>query len=204
MIVSQAVRTDDPDAVLMLKVAKGDNEAFAELVKKFEDRVLGLAYRYLGERSLAEDLAQEAFLRVYRAKERYEPRARFSTWLYRIVVNLCLNELRWQRHRPAVSLSVKTETSSNVNLDQTDSGLTPALETLERDELSKLVRDIVMELPDNQRIAVLLNKYEGLSYTEVAESMDLSVMAVKSLLTRARLRIKERLLPYVGEDTDEM
>ncbi|MCU0724291.1 MAG: sigma-70 family RNA polymerase sigma factor [Planctomycetes bacterium] len=202
--VKEVVRTDDPDVALMLLCKGGDDVAFSQLVEKYEDRVLGLAYRYLGDRGLAEDMAQEAFLRVYRARGRYEPRAKFSTWLYRIVVNLALNELRWQRGRPSVALAVKTETSSNVNIDHTDSGLLPPMETLEKEELAVRIREIVMELPENQRIAILLNKFEDLSYEETAEAMEMSVAAVKSLLTRARVKIKERLLPYLGEDVHAM
>jgi RNA polymerase sigma-70 factor, ECF subfamily len=203
-MVDRAVRTGDPDADLMLKVAGGDNEAFAELVHRYEYRLVGLAYRYLGDRSLAEDLAQEAFLRVYRARERYEPRARFSTWLFRIVANLCLNEIRWQKNRPSVAMAIRTETSSNVNLDMTDSGIKPASEAVELAEVAERIREIVSALPKNQRIAILLNKYEGLTYTEVAEAMEMNLAGVRSLLTRARTRIKEELLPYLGEDAHAM
>ena len=193
----------DPDAQLMLEVKGGDESAFATLVSRFQDRVLGLAYRYLGDRSSAEDLAQEAFLRVYKARERYEPRAKFSTWLYRIVVNLCLNELRWRKGRKAIALSISTETSSNLNIEMADQSVPDPIHRLENQELAVKIKEIIVGLPENQRIAILLNKYEGLSYQEVAESMDTSVMAVKSLLTRARVKIKERLLPYLREDSSD-
>ncbi len=196
--MSEAVRSDDPDASLMLRCAKGDDGAFADLVRRYQDRVLGLAYRYLGDRALAEDLAQEAFLRVYRARERYEPRAKFSTWLYRIVANLCLNEIRWQKGRPALRLAVSTETSSSVNVEPADEEEATPPERMETEELAMRIREIVAELPENQRVAILLNKYEGLSYEEVAGAMETTVTAVKSLLTRARVKIKERLLPYLS------
>jgi RNA polymerase sigma-70 factor (ECF subfamily) len=191
----------DADAELMLAVKDGDDVSFATLVTRYQSRVLGLAYRYIGDRGSAEDLAQEAFLRVYRARERYEPRAKFSTWLYRIVVNLCLNEIRWRKGRPAVSLAVATETSSNLNVDVSDGEEPEPIQTMEKDELAGKLREIIGTLPDNQRIAILLNKYEGLSYQEVADSMELSVMAVKSLLTRARVKIKEKLTPYLREES---
>ena len=190
----------DADAELMLAVKGGDDRAFATLVRRYQSRVLGLAYRYIGDRGSAEDLAQEAFLRVYKARERYEPRAKFSTWLYRIVVNLCLNEIRWRKGRPSMALAVSTETSSNLNVDVTDEEPEPS-ETMEEAELAATIREIIGTLPENQRIAILLNKYEGQSYQEVAEAMDLSVMAVKSLLTRARVKIKEKLTPYLREET---
>lgn len=198
--VSRMERDLDADTELMLVVKEGDDEAFATLVRRFQSRVVGLAYRYIGDRESAEDLAQEAFLRVYKARERYEPRAKFSTWLYRIVVNLCLNEIRWRKGRPAMALAVATETSSNLNVDVTDDEPEP-IQTMQDAELAETIREIIGTLPENQRIAILLNKYEGLSYHEVAESMELSVMAVKSLLTRARVKIKEKLSPFLREES---
>ena len=194
---------NDPDAVLMMEFQEGDEKAFATLVRRYQDRVMGLAYRYLSDRDGAEDLAQEAFLRVYKARARYEPRARFSTWLYRIVVNLCLNEIRWRKGRKAAALAVSTETSSNVNIDLADKDEPEPHDRLEKAELAARIREIIATLPQNQRIAILLNKYEGLSYHEVAEAMDTSVMAVKSLLTRARVKIKEKLLPYLREESGD-
>jgi RNA polymerase sigma-70 factor (ECF subfamily) len=193
----------DADVERMLAVRDGDDEAFAALVVKYQNRVMGLAYRYLGDQGAAEDLAQEAFLRVYRAKERYEPRAKFSTWLYRIVVNLCLNELRSRKNKHVVALAVATETSSNLNIDLSDEGEIEPVETLQKEELAEKIQEIIATLPENQRIAILLNKYEGLPYQEVAEAMDTTVMAVKSLLTRARVNIKEKLLPYLREEAPD-
>lgn len=187
----------------MLAVRDGDDGAFATLVGKYEGRVLGLAYRYLGDRDTAEDLAQEAFIRVYRAKERYEPRAKFSTWLYRIVVNLCLNEIRGRKHKAHMSLAIATETSSNLNIDLTDEDEPEPVEMLEEEELSAKIQEIIETLPENQRIAILLNKYQDLSYQEVADAMDMTTMAVKSLLTRARVKIKEKLLPYLREESTD-
>ncbi len=187
----------------MLRVRDGDEKAFATLVTRYQDRVLGLAYRYLAERGSAEDLAQEAFLRVYKARERYVPTAKFSTWLYRIVVNLCLNEIRWRKGRQTMSLAVVTDTSSNLNVDLADQNVPEPGKTLEDEELSIHIREIITELPENQRIAILLNKFEGLSYQEVAEAMETTVTAVKSLLTRARVRIKERLVPYLKEEAPD-
>ncbi len=187
----------------MLRVKDGDEGAFAKLVTLYQDRVLGLAYRYLSERGSAEDLAQEAFLRVFKAKERYVPTAKFSTWLYRIVVNLCLNEIRYRKGRPAMSLAVVTETSSNLNVDLADQSEPEPGQTLEDEELSIRIREIISDLPENQRIAILLNKFEGFSYQEVAETMETTVTAVKSLLTRARVNIRERLVPYLKEEAPD-
>ena len=197
------IRTSDPDAELMIRVREGDSAAFATLVEKYQDRVLGLAFRFIADRDAAQDLAQEAFLRVYMARARYEQKAKFSTWLYRIVANLCLNEIRWRKGRHTLALAVATETSSNLNLEITDQGEMEPIAAMEQAELATVIQGIISELPENQRIAILQNKYEGLNYQEVAEAMDATVMAVKSLLTRARVKIKERLLPYLREDVSD-
>jgi RNA polymerase sigma-70 factor (ECF subfamily) len=187
----------DADAELMLSFQRGDEEAFASLVRRFQDRIVSLAYRYLGSAADAEDLAQEVFLRVYRAKESYEPSARFSTWIYRIASNTSLNHLRGRKARRKVSGPMPGDAEGDGADDPQDPGSAAPGERLEKDELARVLRRIVDDLPDRQRIAILLNKYEGLGYEDVAAAMDLSVMAVKSLLTRARVNIKERLEPYL-------
>lgn len=187
----------DADAELMLCFQRGDEEAFAALVRRFQDRIVSLAYRYLGSAADAEDLAQEVFLRVYRAKESYEPSARFSTWIYRIASNTSLNHLRGRKARRKVAGPMPTDGEGDGAGDPLDPASAAPGERLEKDELARVLRRIVDDLPDRQRIAILLNKYEGLGYEEVAAAMDLSVMAVKSLLTRARVNIKERLEPYL-------
>jgi RNA polymerase sigma-70 factor (ECF subfamily) len=187
----------DADAELMLAFQRGDDDAFAALVRRFQDRIVSLAYRYLGSAADAEDLAQEVFLRVYRAKESYEPSARFSTWIYRIASNTSLNHLRGRKARRKVAGPMPSGDEGDAAPDPADPDAAPPDDRLEKDELALVLRRIVDELPDRQRIAILLNKYEGLGYEEVAAAMDLSVMAVKSLLTRARVNIKERLEPYL-------
>jgi len=187
----------DADAELMLSFQRGDEEAFAALVRRFQDRIVSLAYRYLGSSADAEDLAQEVFLRVYRAKGSYEPSARFSTWIYRIASNTSLNHLRGRKARRKVAGPMPQGEDDDPATDAADPDATAPGDRLERDELSRVIRRIVDDLPDRQRIAIVLNKYEGLGYEDVAAAMDLSVMAVKSLLTRARVNIKERLEPYL-------
>ena len=185
----------DADAELMLAFQRGDEDAFAALVRRFQDRIVSLAYRYLGSAADAEDLAQEVFLRVYRAKESYQRSARFSTWIYRIASNTSLNHIRGRKARRKVAGPMPSQDEGDA--DPADRDAPPPDERLEKDELAVVLRRIVDDLPDRQRIAILLNKYEGLGYEEVAAAMDLSVMAVKSLLTRARVNIKERLEPYL-------
>ncbi len=190
---------DDADVALMLDVQRGDRKAFERLLRKHQDPVLNLAYRFLGDRDEAEDLAQEIFLRVYRARDSYRPEARFATWLYRIAANACLNALRARRNRRSVSIQDIEVQGESGHLADDAKEATPA-ESVLRNEMAERIREIVDGLPDTQRLAIVLNKYQGLSYEEVAESMSLSVMAVKSLLFRARERIRERLIPYLREE----
>jgi RNA polymerase sigma-70 factor (ECF subfamily) len=188
----------DADVAAMKRLAAGESAALGELIERHKRNVLNVAYRYTGDAYAAEDLAQEAFVRVYQACRRYKPTAKFSTWLYRIVTNLCLSALRKQQVRKAFSLDTSLE--SEEGEFRTDrSGVQEGRpgESLEREELAGVVRQAVQALPENQRIAVILNRYTGLGYQEVARSMNLSSMAVKSLLNRARNNLREKLLPYL-------
>ena len=187
----------DEDAALMLSVRRGDERAFEELVRRHQDRVVSLAYRYLGSAADAEDLAQEVFLRVHRARESYEPAARFSTWLHRITVNASLNFLRGRKARKAFSAEMPAGDDDDGAPDPADPDQEAPSAAADRDELARVLRAIVDALPERQRMAILLNKYEGMSYEEVAAAMDLSLMAVKSLLTRARVAIRDKLEPYL-------
>jgi RNA polymerase sigma-70 factor (ECF subfamily) len=186
----------DADAELMLSFQRGDEHAFETLVRGWQDRIVSLAYRYLASAADAEDLAQEVFLRVYRAKETYRPTARFSTWIYRITANASLNHIRAAKARRKVAGPLQVADETAVPEIEDENARAPD-DRLLKDELAGVLRRIVDELPERQRLAILLNKYEGLSYEQVAESMEMSVMAVKSLLTRARVNIREKLEPYL-------
>jgi RNA polymerase sigma-70 factor (ECF subfamily) len=170
--------TDDE---LMARIAKGDEEAFRELVLRWEDRVFAFCLRSLGSRGDAEDLSQETFIRVYRSARRYRPRGRFTAWLFRIAGNLCRNAIR--RQRPA------HEITTDLPAPETDR---PDI-TLQRKEFARAVREAVACLPDRQRIAVVLRRYEGFSYQEIAEALDTTVSAVESLLHRASERLRQEL-----------
>lgn len=187
----------------MTAVRSGDEQAFAELVRRWQDRVVSLAYRYLGSAADAEDLAQEVFLRVHRARETYEPTARFSTWICRITANTSLNHLRARKARRPFSAEMPDaaqdggDGGASGRAEPADAAQPDPSEAPEKDELARVLRAIVDRLPERQRLAILLNKYEGMSYEEVASAMDLTTMAVKSLLTRARVTIREELEPYL-------
>ncbi|MHC4932931.1 MAG: RNA polymerase sigma factor [Planctomycetota bacterium] len=195
--------TERSDVALMLSFQEGDQEAFSVLVDRHRNAIVNLTYRYLGNRSDAEDLAQEVFLRVYRARARYRPEAKFTTWLYRVAVNACLNEVRDRKNRPtfgAASLAGGDDEgfAPSVADERTESPVHAA----ERSELRERVRAAVDELPDRQRVALLLNKFHGLSYEDLAASMDLTIPAVKSLLVRARENVRRLIEPHLQSGVD--
>lgn len=181
-------RQDDPDVALMLRFQKGDERAFDELVRRHTRGVLNLVWRYVGEAARAEDAAQEVFVKVYRARRKYEPKAKFSTWLYRIAVNHCINEIRSRKSRPVV-------TTPAQNLAEEPAGEHPDSH-LSRREMQEIVKAAVDALPENQRMAVILARYEEMSYDEIAETMDLSLEAVKSVLHRAKENLKQSLARF--------
>jgi len=177
----------DPDVSLMLRFQKGDAAAFDELVVRHQKAVLNIAWRYCGDRAVAEDLAQEIFVKVWRAKGSYQPSARFSTWLYRIAVNRCLNEIRSRPKKSPLPVEETLEEPAGARPD----------DDLDRAEVRHAVRRAVDDLPANQRMAVILSRFHELSYEEIAEAMSVSLEAVKSLLFRARENLKialERLV----------
>ncbi|MFM7137956.1 MAG: RNA polymerase sigma factor [Planctomycetota bacterium] len=190
----------DRSTELMLRVRDGDVAAFAELVDLWQDRLVTLFLHQTGDHALAEDLAQETFMRVYRARDRYRPTAKFTTWVHTIANNLCsdLRQRAYRRRERGVPHAVSAS-SSAIGLDQlavAASGLLPA-RLADREELQQVVRQALAGLNDRQRMAVLLAKFEQCSYEEIAAAMGLSVPAVKSLLFRARDQLRDALAPYI-------
>lgn len=173
----------DPDVALMLRFQGGDEGAFDELVRRHQKTVLNIAWRYAGDRALAEDLAQEIFVKVWRARGSYRPEARFSTWLYRIAVNRCLNEIRSRPRQAPLPVEETLEETAGTRPD----------DDLRRRELRDAVRRAVDDLPANQRMAVILSRFHELPYEQIADAMSVSLEAVKSLLFRAREKLKEAL-----------
>ncbi|MCG3180124.1 MAG: ECF RNA polymerase sigma-E factor [Phycisphaerae bacterium] len=187
----------DPDVHLMMAFQDGREEAFAQLIKRNQHKVFSIIFRFVGDRAEAEDLVQEVFLRVYRTVGRYEPTARFSTWLYRIATNISLNAIRNRSRFHTVSLEVKQDDSEEFHRDIADEDSPAPHDAMDQDELGRVVMAAIEQLPGQQRAAIILNKYEGLSYEDVAEILACSVMAVKSLLSRARSNLKTKLGPYL-------
>lgn len=191
----------DRDAELMLRFKAGDQDAFDALFDRHCASLVNFAYRFVRSRELAEELVQEVFLRVYDAASGYRATARFTTWLYRIATNVCLNEMRRPRFRVAhESLdSRQTEDRNAVPFELPDRGRPAADILVQRRAIADALRKALEELPDKQRIAFVLNKYQELSYAEVAEVMAVSEKAVKSLIHRAKEALAAMLQPLMKE-----
>ena len=187
----------------MVRVREGDAGAFERLVSLWQDRLVTLFLNHTGDHATAEDLAQEVFLRVYRARERYEPTAKFTTWVHTIATNVArdLAQRHYKRKEKGVPMSAAAS-QSGIGLDQlaiAASGLMPARQAA-RGELQTAVQAAIAGLGERQRMALLLAKFEHCSYEEIAAAMQLTVPAVKSLLFRARDQLKVALAGYVGEE----
>lgn len=196
----------DPDVQRMLRVQDEDEAAFGEIVDAYQNRLIGIFTHVLRDSAAAEDLAQETFLRVYRARHRYQPTAKFATWLFRIANNLATNRLRSLSRRKEVSLKVHDSGPTGFRPEEQlaleKSGLMPPRQ-LDRQEMREVVRRSLDALNDRQRMALLLNKFEHMSYADIASSMDLSVQAIKSLLTRARENLRAQLEPYLTDQPEK-
>jgi RNA polymerase sigma-70 factor (ECF subfamily) len=187
---------DAEDVRLMELVSGGDAAAFEQLVERHQRLVVGTVSRMLGNTSDAEDIAQQVFVRVWKSAKRYVPRAKFTTWLLKITRNLVFNELRRRSRHPQVSLQSETEEEERPIRDE--HAVAPDASLLEQ-ELQKAIDAAIANLPETQRLAVILRRYEELSYEEIAETLDQSVSAVKSLLFRARTELRESLGRYLAE-----
>jgi RNA polymerase sigma-70 factor (ECF subfamily) len=192
----------DYDVGLMLAFQRGDGLAFQELIERNHSRVIGLIYRFVGDAADAEDLAQEVFLRIHRARESYTPTAKFSTWMFRIAANVSLNALRARANRRDDVSMEQLARAHDGPQTLPDLGTRAPDDNLHRTELRGKVQDAIRELPEKQQVAVVLNKYEGMSYADIASTLGCSTMAVKSLLARARENLKNHLLLYLRTGRD--
>ena len=186
---------DAEDVRLMALVSGGDTAAFEQLVERHQRLVIGTVTRMLGNNADAEDIAQQVFVRVWKSAKRYVPRAKFTTWLLKITRNLVFNELRRRSRHAQVSLQSETEEEERPIRDE--HAHAPDATLLEQ-ELQKAIDAAIGNLPETQRMAVILRRYEELSYEEIAETLDQSVSAVKSLLFRARTELRESLQRYLS------
>lgn len=189
---------DLTDAEIMLRVREGDDVCFNYLIEKYRNPIIHFMYRMVHNQAVAEELAQEVFLRVYRSRQTYRAEARFSTWLYRIATNLGVNHARDTKHEKGVQ---------SVYLDESDpeTGTTPDVadsrpnieHDLLKDERLRAIRQHVMALPERQRMAVLMHKYQDMDYKQIGDVLKLSESATKSLLFRAYQTLRERLKDFV-------
>lgn len=191
----------DQETAWMLRVVDGDDHAFQLIMERFQRPILSYIYRWVRDPAEAEELAQEVFLRVYRAKNTYQPGWRFSSWLYTIATNICLQEMRRRRRRFLPWLGKSTsggdgEDSVPVDVpDQRES----VLVQLQAEERESALFSAISGLPKKEKTALLLRKYQELSYKEIAEIMNCGEGAVKTLIHRGKLRLRERLRPFLQD-----
>jgi RNA polymerase sigma-70 factor (ECF subfamily) len=192
----------DPDIRLMLRVRADETGAFELLVEQYQHRLVAIMAHLVGNADEAEDLAQEVFLRVYRARKKYRPRSKFSTWLFTIANNLALNVLRARQRKPVVPLPAQDSGPLGARPQEQlvqDTGTGP-MQKVQKQELSTVIRQALDGLNERQRMAVVLNKFEDMNYAEIAEVMGLTTKAIKSLLSRARTNLRAALTSYIYMD----
>lgn len=190
----------DEDSTLMLAFKNGDENSFNELLRKYEKPLVNFIYRYTFDLTAAEDLAQETFLRVYRAAPRYEPRAKFSTWLFGIAAHLCLDYKKKKRRdvtAGAKPIGVPSRPGEEDAAEIPDTGAPIPDVSAEKAAASDKVQACLLSLPENQRLALILKVYEDRSYQEIADILGVSVSSVESLIFRARQTLKTRLCSEV-------
>lgn len=191
--LSQSMDEQIPSEELMARIVGGSDDAFEILVNRHQTSVLNLIYRFIGDRTQAKDLAQEVFIRVWQAAKTYKPEAKFTTWLYRITTNLCLNELKSTRRKKWFSFNRSDEDGEHT-FEETLADSGPSAEDLLLEkERSRQISDALQSLPDNQRMAMVLKRYDDLSYVEIAQIIGCSVSAVESLLVRAKRSLQEKM-----------
>lgn len=187
----------DEDVDLMLRVKAGEAEAFNRLMDKYQKTVLNLVYRFTGDAENAEDLAQEVFLRIYRAAPRYEPRAKFFTYLYQVTLNLCRNAREKNQRRRTQSLdSSGPDKETTWDLPDPELG---AEGRLQQEETAAQVQSAILTLSQDQKELLILQRFQNLGYDELAQLTSQTVSAVKAKLHRARLALKKRLEPLLAE-----
>jgi len=190
---------EDPGVILMLAFQAGDDAAFEQLVLAYQGAAFAMLRRILGPHAMIEDLAQEAFLRVWRARDRYKPAGKFTTFLYRITYNLALNRVRDDKRKALYSMP---RDADGVELPQQDLKAIGPDEEVDTGRWAQIVRHCLTELPENQRVALVFQHYDGLELHEIAEIVGSSPKAVKSLLHRARANLRTLLTPYREAEND--
>ena len=191
-----AVEANRHSVELMLQVKKGNTQAFEELIEIHQNSVIGTVAKMLGSPTEAEDIAQQVFIRIWKSAERYEPQAKFTTWLFTITRNLVFNEVRRKKRKPAVSMDEREE---EFHLATVDTRTASPDDDVLQSELEETVDAAIANLPEKQRLAVVLRRYEEMPYEEIASVLDMTIPAIKSLLFRARAQLKEDLKKYLSD-----
>lgn len=185
---------EEREAKIMSEIAEGNISAFREIVELHQKPLINFISRFIGDKTTAEDIAQEVFIKVFKAAKDYRPKSKFKTWLFKIASNLCLNQIRDNKNRPQI-MDIFELNESGFFAIAPDS-YCPG-KTFENKELAEVIHDAVRNLPKKQRIALLLQKYNGFSYNEISHIMGCSVSAVESLIQRARQNLKKPLTSYL-------
>lgn len=185
------------DTFLMQRLRDGEDVALNELMQRWQEPLVAFIYRYTGNHEDAVDLAQETFVRIYESRTHYEPRGKFSTWLFTIAANLCHNHARWRARHPTVSLHAAADGSDGTPLEESlrAPGATPA-DNAESDDLASAVREYVQQLPHDLKTALLLSEYHELSHEQIARVLDCTPKAVEMRLYRARNLLRKDLAPW--------
>jgi RNA polymerase sigma-70 factor (ECF subfamily) len=187
----------DPDSKLMIAYQQGDQEAFDYLLDKYHRPIVNFIYKFVNNAAEAEDLAQEVFLRIHRARMRYEPRAKFASWIYRIAANLSLKEIGRRRR----VFFWKGNHNANGRGEEEELPVPDPLPNAERrmisSEMGRIIRNAIQALPPKERLALVLRRYEDLSYRDIAEIMNCTEAAVKTYIHRGKLHVRDRILPYL-------
>ncbi|HUF61262.1 MAG TPA: sigma-70 family RNA polymerase sigma factor [Verrucomicrobiales bacterium] len=184
----------DEDILCMLRVKEGDEVAFEELVRRHQGSVVATAYQMLGDLDEAHDIAQQVFIRIWKSASRWEPQARFTTWMFTIARNLVFNESRRRQRKPSQSIETQPEDQKQR---LSNSGEAGPDELLLQREMQEAIDRAIEALPEQQRLAMVLRRFEMLPYEEIASVMSTSVPAVKSLLFRARTQLRRDLGGYL-------
>jgi RNA polymerase sigma-70 factor, ECF subfamily len=182
----------DSDIELMLRAKSGDDGAFSELMRRHYKGVVNYIYRYTNLKENSEDLAQEVFLRIYRSRKHYRPEAKFSTWLYKIATNVSLTHVKKKNNN--LSLDEISDSAGEIGDDE----LEIADDLIYRKEIKEVIFEAMESLPEREKAAIMLCKYEGLSYEETAEVLECTVGAVKAYVHRGRMKLIDRLKPYLS------